>query len=55
MYKRTNNDLQNIHKKDTTYDVANPGSGFEQAHKYDGLKPVNGIPTLPFVYYVRDI
>ena len=29
-----------------TYDVGNPGPGFGQAQKYDGVKPVNGIPTL---------
>jgi len=25
--------------------VGNPGSGLGQAHRYDGFKPVNGIPT----------
>jgi hypothetical protein len=53
MYKRTNNDLQNIHKKDTTYDVANPGSGFEQAHKYDGLNRLMGSQPFPlYIMYV---
>ena len=33
-------------KKTTTYDVGNPGPGMGQAQKYDGVKPVNGIPTL---------
>ena len=35
------------HKKKllTTYDVGNPGSGLGQAYRYDGFKPVNGIPT----------
>ena len=29
----------------TTYDVGNPGPGLGQAHKCDGVKPVNGTPT----------
>ena len=35
------------HKKTllTTYDVGNPCSGLEQAYRYGGFKPVNGIPT----------
>jgi hypothetical protein len=29
------------------YNVVNPGPALGQAHKYGGVKPVNGIPTLP--------
>jgi hypothetical protein len=29
------------------YDVGNPGSGLVEAQKCGGVKPVNGIPTLP--------
>ena len=31
----------------TTYDVGNPYPGLGQAQKYGGVKPFNGIPTLP--------
>lgn len=31
-----------------TYDVEKPGPGLEQAQKYGGVKPVNGIPILVF-------
>ena len=33
----------------TTYDVGNPDPGLGQAHTYGGVKPFNGIPTLPYV------
>ena len=33
----------------TTYDVGNPDPGLGQAHIYGGVKPFNGIPTLPYV------
>jgi hypothetical protein len=33
--------------KTTTNGVENLGSGLGQAQKCDGVKPVNGIPTLP--------
>jgi hypothetical protein len=29
-----------------TYDVGNPRPDFGLVHKYGGVKPVNGIPTL---------
>ena len=32
-----------------TYEVGNPGPGLGQAHKCDGIKPVNENPTLPIV------
>ena len=35
------------HKETTTYDVGNPGHGLRQSQKCGGVKPVNGIPTLP--------
>jgi len=35
------------YKKDYNISLGNPGSGFRQAHKCGGVKPVNGIPTLP--------
>jgi hypothetical protein len=34
-------------KKTSTYDVGNLGPGLGQAHKCGGVKPGNGIPTLP--------
>jgi hypothetical protein len=34
-------------KQTTTYDVGNPDPGLGQAHKCGGVKPVNGIRTLP--------
>ena len=34
----------------TTYDIGNAGPGLGQAQKYGGVKPVNGIPTLPSWY-----
>jgi hypothetical protein len=34
----------------TTYEVGNQGSGFGEALKYGGVKPVNDIP--PFSYYL---
>jgi hypothetical protein len=33
-------------KKTTVYDVGNPGPALGHAHKYVGVKLVNGIPTL---------
>jgi hypothetical protein len=33
-------------KKNTTYDVGNPGPGLGQAQKCGWVKPVNGIPSL---------
>jgi hypothetical protein len=33
--------------KTTTYDVGNPGLGFEQAQKCGRVKLIYGIPTLP--------
>jgi len=30
-----------------TYDIGNPGPALGQAQKYDRVKPVNGISTLP--------
>jgi len=33
-------------KRPWQYDVGNPGPGLGQAHKCDGVKPVNEIPTL---------
>jgi hypothetical protein len=33
------------HKKTTTYDVGNPGSGLGQVHKFGGVKQVYGIPS----------
>ena len=36
-----------IHTKRKTYDVGNPGPGYGQAQKCSGVKPANGIPTLP--------
>ena len=35
------------HNKITTYDVGNPGHDLRQSQKCGGVKPVNGIPTLP--------
>ena len=35
------------HNKTTTYDVENAGSNLEQEQTFGGIKPVNGIPTLP--------
>ena len=35
------------HKKTTTLNVGNPGHGLGHAHKYGGVIPVYGIPTLP--------
>jgi hypothetical protein len=35
------------HKKTMTYDVGNPGPNLEQEQTFGGIKPVNGIPTLP--------
>ena len=32
-----------------TYTSGNPGPGFRQAQKCGGVKPVNGLPTLPFL------
>jgi len=29
-----------------TCDIGNPGPGLEKAQKCDGLKPLNGMPTL---------
>ena len=34
----------------TTYGVDNPGFGMRQAQHYFGIKPVNDIPILIFVY-----
>ena len=34
-------------EKTKTYGVKNPGSDLVQALKSGGVKPVNGIPTLP--------
>ena len=34
-------------KKTMKYDVVNPGPALGQAHKCGGVKPVNGVPTLP--------
>jgi len=31
----------------TTYGVGNPCSVFGQAQKWGGVKPVNGVPTIP--------
>jgi hypothetical protein len=31
-----------------THDVGNPDPGLEQEQKWGGVKPVNGIPTLPY-------
>ena len=38
--------------KATTYDVENQGPGLDQSHKCDGIKPVSGIPTLPYVFKI---
>ena len=35
------------HKKTTTWNVGNPGLDLEPQHNCGGVKPVNGIPTLP--------
>ena len=35
------------HKKTTTYDVGNLVPNLEQKQTFGGIKPVNGIPTLP--------
>ena len=37
---------QNHFHKDTTYDVRNPSPGLGQARKCDGVRLVNGLPTL---------
>ena len=34
-----------------TYGGKNPGSDLVQALKSDGVKPVNGIPTLPVTMF----
>jgi len=34
-------------RKTTAYDVGKPSPGFGQVHKAGGVKPVNGILTLP--------
>jgi hypothetical protein len=49
---KINNHLSSLlteHKKNMTYDVGNPDSGIGQAQKCGGVKPVNGIPTLPLL------
>jgi hypothetical protein len=39
--------LNSLNTKNTTInDVGNPGPGLGQAQKCDGVKPLNGIPTL---------
>ena len=35
------------HKRIMACDVGHPGPGLGQAEKCGGVKPVNGIPTLP--------
>jgi hypothetical protein len=48
---KTNNQLSTElieHKKTTTCDIENPDHGLGQAQTCDGVKPVNGIPTLPY-------
>jgi hypothetical protein len=35
--------LHSLNTKITTYNVGNPGHGFGQAQKCDGVKTVNGI------------
>jgi hypothetical protein len=39
----------NIKKEDKMTSVGNPGPGFGQAQRYDGVKPVNGILILPLL------
>ena len=36
-------------KKTMTFTNGNQGPGLGQAHKYGRVKPVDGIPTLPFL------
>jgi hypothetical protein len=38
--------------KATTYDLENQGPALDQSHKYGGIKPVSGIPTLPYVFKI---
>jgi hypothetical protein len=38
----------NTKKKTMTYDVGNPGPGLGQTQKCGRVRPVNGIPTIPF-------
>jgi len=50
--KKMNNQLFTCHlnslytSNTTIYDVGNPVPGLGQTQKYDGVKPVNAIPTL---------
>jgi hypothetical protein len=39
----TTSHIHSLNTKITTYNVGNPGHGFGQAHKCDGVKTVNGI------------
>jgi len=39
--------LNSEHKKTTIYEVGNASPGFRQAQQYGGVKPFNGITTLP--------
>ena len=44
---KTNNKLSSLLNTKKTYDVGNPGPGWAQAQKCNGVKSVNGMTTLP--------
>jgi hypothetical protein len=47
--------LQNKQSSLILTDVGNPGPAIGQAQKYGGVKPVNGIPILSFIYVCTSV